>query len=50
VEMLILIGGLCCLGFINPTGVVSRVFLFGPSEYVAPKKGDRIQSPKRRFK
>jgi hypothetical protein len=37
VEMLTLIGGLCCVGFINPIGVVllvsgnrDKLFLLGP--------------------
>jgi hypothetical protein len=48
--MLALIGGLCFVGFINPTDVAASVLrqvlvlVLHPSEV-----GDRIQSPKRRL-
>jgi hypothetical protein len=51
VEMSAIIGGLCCVDFINPIGVVAgvwrrRVALFvGPFEKVSSEDGGRIRSP-----
>jgi hypothetical protein len=51
VKMLTLFGGLCCVGIMNPVGVVAGVqryylLILGPFEYVPFHDRGRIQSPK----
>jgi hypothetical protein len=55
VEMLTLNGGLCCVGSMNPVGVVAvsgdrDCFLLGPSEWVLPEDGNKSFSETSWFK
>jgi hypothetical protein len=48
VEMLTLMGGLCCIGFVNPIGVAAGVWRqrlalsIGPNSIGSPGDGNRI--------